>query len=65
MLRIVRTADGTVVADATGRRAGRGTYICGQASCRDAASAAAAIRRALGAEPAPGALEFEVNDAAK
>ena len=28
-------------------------------------TAAAAIKRALGAEPAPSALAFEVNDAAK
>jgi predicted RNA-binding protein YlxR (DUF448 family) len=65
MLRLVRSADGTVVPDETGRRPGRGTYICQQADCRDAERAAAAVKRALGAEPAPGALEFEVNHAAK
>jgi uncharacterized protein len=65
MLRLVRTADGDVVRDESGRQAGRGTYICQQADCRDAERAAAAVKRALGAEPAPGALEFEVNHAAK
>jgi uncharacterized protein len=65
MVRVVRTADGTVVRDDTGRQAGRGTYICQQPDCREPERAAAAIKRALGAEPAPGALEFEVNDAAK
>lgn len=65
MSRVVRTPEGEVVLDATGRRAGRGTYICQQAGCRDPERSAAAIKRALGAEPAPGALEFEVNHAAK
>ena len=60
MTRIVRTPDGSIVRDPTGRMPGRGTYICDQPSCREAATAAAAIKRALGAEaPAP-ALEFEV-----
>jgi predicted RNA-binding protein YlxR (DUF448 family) len=49
--------------DETGRRPGRGTYICQNPACRDPHAAAAAVTRALGAEPAPGALEFEVNDA--
>jgi len=65
MDRLVRTAEGTVVGDETGRRPGRGTYICNQPSCRDPLAAAAAIKRALGAEPAPGALSIEVNDAAE
>lgn len=65
LTRIVRTPDGSVVRDETGRLAGRGTYICDQPGCRDPQRAAAAITRALGAEPAPGALEFEVNHAAK
>ena len=65
MIRLVRTADGTVVRDDTGRQPGRGTYICDDPACRDQATAAAAIKRALGAEPVPSALAFEVHDAAK
>lgn len=65
MTRIVRTVDGTVIVDPTGRQPGRGTYVCSQPGCRDPERRAAAITRALGAEPAPGALEFEVNDATK
>jgi hypothetical protein len=65
MTRMVRSSDGTVSRDDTGRLPGRGTYVCNQPDCRDPERAAAAITRALGAEPAPGALEFEVNDAAK
>jgi uncharacterized protein len=65
MTRIVRTVDGSVQVDETGRLPGRGTYVCSQPSCRDADVRAVAITRALGAEPRPGALDFEVNDAAK
>jgi predicted RNA-binding protein YlxR (DUF448 family) len=65
MTRIVRTPQGSVVADPTGRVPGRGTYICQEPACRAPATAAAAIKRALGVEPEATALEFEVNDAAK
>lgn len=65
LTRIVRTPAGVVVRDDTGRLAGRGTYICDQPGCRDPRYSVAAITRALGAEPAPGALEFEVDHAAK
>jgi uncharacterized protein len=65
MIRLVRTADGSVVRDDTGRQPGRGTYICHDPACRDPNTAATAIKRALGAEPSPSALAFEVNHAAK
>jgi uncharacterized protein len=65
MTRLVRTADGSIVRDDTGRQPGRGTYLCHDPACRDPLAAATAIKRALGAEPTPSALEFEVNDAAK
>ncbi|HEX2884770.1 MAG TPA: DUF448 domain-containing protein [Candidatus Limnocylindria bacterium] len=65
MDRLVRAADGTVHRDPTGKAQGRGTYICHEPACRDPRAAAAAVRRALGAELAPGTLEIEVNDAAK
>jgi predicted RNA-binding protein YlxR (DUF448 family) len=65
LTRIVRGLDGVVVHDPSGRLAGRGTYICDDPACREPTVAAAAIKRALGADPAPGALPFEVNDAAK
>lgn len=63
MLRIVRAADGSIHRDDGGRRPGRGTYLCNDPACRDTERSAAAIRRAFGAELAPGALELEVNDA--
>jgi uncharacterized protein len=60
MTRLVRTVDGSVVRDETGRQPGRGTYICHDPACRDPITAAGAIKRALGAEPVPSALAFEV-----
>ena len=59
MTRIVRATDGTIHRDDTGREPGRGTYICTDPACRDDERSAAAVKRALGAEPAPGTLEFE------
>jgi predicted RNA-binding protein YlxR (DUF448 family) len=65
MDRLVRSADGNVHRDPTGRSPGRGTYLCHEPACREPRAAAAAIKRALGADLAPGALEVEVNDAAE
>jgi len=59
MTRIVRATDGSIYRDETGRAPGRGTYICHEPACRDVERSAAAVKRALGAEPAPGMLEFE------
>jgi predicted RNA-binding protein YlxR (DUF448 family) len=59
MTRIVRGTDGSIRRDETGRVPGRGTYICQQPACRDSERSAAAVKRALGVEPAPETLEFE------
>ena len=59
MTRIVRATDGSIQRDETGRAPGRGTYICQDPACRDDERSAAAVKRALGADPAPGTLEFE------
>jgi predicted RNA-binding protein YlxR (DUF448 family) len=37
LLRIVREPSGAVSADPTGKRPGRGAYLCDKAQCRDAA----------------------------
>lgn len=44
--RIVRTADGAVMFDATGRAAGRGAYVCSEA-CLEKAVASKRLDRAL------------------
>jgi len=64
MTRLVRTADGSVHPDPTGKANGRGTYICDDPDCREPARLAAAVQRALGASPGPDALQTEVNHAA-
>ena len=48
--RIVRTPEGEVVLDLTGRKNGRGAYICRDAECLRKAVKTKALSRALGAE---------------
>ena len=50
MLRVVRTPEGTVIADPTGKRAGRGVYVCPQRDCWQRALRAGSLARALKAE---------------
>ena len=64
MSRLVRRGDGSIVPDATGKLAGRGTYICDDPACREPRRLAEAVKRALGAAAEPGLLETEVNHAA-
>jgi uncharacterized protein len=47
LLRIVRTPDGRVEIDATGRKPGRGAYVCDKAECRSAALDKGSLQRAL------------------
>ncbi len=57
LVRIVRTPDGQVVVDATGRVAGRGAYLCADGSCRADKRTKGALERALGIGLPPGLLE--------
>lgn len=50
MLRVLRTPDGEVVLDTTGKKSGRGAYICPKASCFKKARKSARISRALECE---------------
>lgn len=61
MIRLVRDAQGEVVADPTGRLAGRGTYVCDDPACREPQRLAAAVQRALDAPVAVERLQLEVN----
>ncbi|MEP6757751.1 MAG: YlxR family protein [Actinomycetota bacterium] len=47
MLRVVRTADGEVVVDATRRAPGRGAWVHPHASCVEAALARGGLAKAL------------------
>jgi hypothetical protein len=48
LLRIVRTPDGQIDIDESGRRAGRGAYLCRDGDCRTTAIERGALTRALG-----------------
>ena len=53
LLRIVRTPDGQVVADPSGRLAGRGAYVCNEPACIERAITNGALARALKTPPPP------------
>ena len=56
-VRIVRTGEGRVEVDPTGKKAGRGAYLCRQRSCWDTALKRDAVSRALKVTLAPGDRE--------
>ena len=47
LIRAVKTAEGEVVLDATGKKNGRGAYICRNAECFEKARKARALDRAF------------------
>lgn len=47
LIRVVRTPEGTVEIDATGKRAGRGAYLCANRGCWQRALAQKQLNRAL------------------
>ena len=47
LVRVVRAQDGTVSLDLTGRKPGRGAYVCPSAACLAKARKAKRIERAL------------------
>jgi hypothetical protein len=47
MLRILRTEDGQIILDSTGRKNGRGAYICPNPECMRKARKSKAIDRAF------------------
>jgi len=46
-MRLVRTPEGSVTVDPSGRLAGRGAYVCRTAACLDKAITKGALSRAL------------------
>jgi predicted RNA-binding protein YlxR (DUF448 family) len=63
MTRVVRATDGSVSVDPSGRAAGRGTYVCDQASCREPKALQEGIQRALGAAISPDRILAEMTHA--
>ena len=53
MIRIVRTPEGNAVLDPTGKRSGRGAYVCRQAEC---------LRRAIRQRQLERQLEITMTD---
>jgi len=47
LVRVVRTPEGSIVIDPTGKRNGRGAYLCAQRSCFELALARKHLERAL------------------
>lgn len=47
LLRVVRTPEGEVLIDRTGRKNGRGAYLCNQRECFEKAVKTRALERAL------------------
>lgn len=59
LLRVIRTPEGEVRFDPTGKANGRGAYVCARLSCVEAAKKKKAFSRALKAE-APESLYTEL-----
>jgi predicted RNA-binding protein YlxR (DUF448 family) len=47
MLRVLRTTEGEIVLDATGRKNGRGAYLCSSRECLQKAIRSKGLERAL------------------
>ena len=47
LIRVVRTPEGEVALDATGKKSGRGAYVCPSAACLRAARKARRLERAF------------------
>lgn len=66
LVRVVRTAEGEISLDATGRKAGRGAYICRSAECLAKAEKRKSLNRAFETAVAPevyAQLAAEITDA--
>jgi predicted RNA-binding protein YlxR (DUF448 family) len=57
LVRIVRTPEGEVLVDPTGKKSGRGAYVCPDEGCLEKAVKARRLEKALGREISPEVLE--------
>lgn len=57
LIRIVRNSDGIVELDTTGKKAGRGAYVCSKIACLEAAIKGKKIERALDCQMSPENIE--------
>ncbi|HOB30569.1 MAG TPA: YlxR family protein [Bacillota bacterium] len=57
MIRIVRTPDGQIQVDCTGKKAGRGGYVCPNEACIDEMVKKKRLSKTFGVEPPPSVIE--------
>ena len=57
LVRVVRTPEGAVILDTTGRANGRGAYLCKKSACLEKAIKSRALERALEAKIEPEVYE--------
>lgn len=57
LVRVVRTPEGTVVWDPSGKRSGRGAYVCGTGACLDLALSRHKLERALDVSLEPSVVD--------
>ena len=65
LIRIVRSEDGIVSLDVTGKANGRGAYVCADAQCLQKAVKTKALERALQTQISPETIEQLTNEIAK
>lgn len=65
MVRIVRTPEGEIVLDPTGKRSGRGAYVCLGQTCWEAALKRERLERSLHASMAQEQRSLLIEQAAK
>ncbi|NLC15381.1 MAG: YlxR family protein [Firmicutes bacterium] len=53
LLRIVRTPEGAIEVDPTGKKSGRGAYVCPKGECVEQLAKSKRLGKALGVEPPP------------
>lgn len=53
LIRVVRTLDGSVEVDPTGKKSGRGAYVCPSADCVEAAVKGGRFERCFHQRPTP------------
>lgn len=57
MIRVVRTPDGEVGVDPTGKRSGRGAYVCPDPDCLEKAVRGKRLEKALECQVSPAIIE--------
>lgn len=57
MIRIIRTPEGFIEVDPTGKKSGRGAYVCPNLQCLELLRKSRRLEKALGMEPPPSIFE--------